>query len=201
MKAAKVAAIAGALVLAAVVFFVLGRLTRGPGDGSRQHVNRSSDPKEFRNAFLGLTVRAPQGDEWVLVFEPDRFRHTPAHVNKVLEINRMLEKGSPDQQWARMDLFVEPLRGSSEEQALRKLEFRELRQGFAVVGTETATVGGHSGSLRLGAWTVKRTGYRTATYSVAHRGRLYAFIGVTEGKAFARFRPVFDQIVSAAVLK
>lgn len=202
MKPAKVAAIVGGVVVTAVVFFAVGRLTRPREDWSRQHTNRSSDPKEFRNAFLGLTVRAPEGADWQLVCERDKLRRMAgAQVNKVLEINRLLERGGSDRQWARMALFVEPLFGGVPlEQVLRRLEFRGRRSGFRVVGTEKITVGGKPGKARLGAWAVKHKKYRTINYHVEHRDRLYSFIGVTEADAFDRFRPIFDQVIATVRL-
>ena len=200
MKPSKAAAIAGGLALTALGFFLVGRWTRADEDWSRQHINKSSNPKEFRNGFLGLSLRAPDADGWELVCDPARLRHTPSDVNKVLEINRMLTRGSPDQQWARMDIFVEPFGAVTTEQVLRRLEFRSLRPGFKVVAGERKLIGGKPAAVRLGAWAVKGKRYSTINYHLEHDGKLYAFIGVTQADAFKRFRPVFDQIIASACL-
>lgn len=199
MKPANVVAVVGGALLTGVVFFALGRWTRPSEDWSRQHENRSSDAKEFRNAFLGLTVRAPEGSDWQLVFEREKLRPVPGvRVNKVLEINRILQEGGTDRQWARMDLFVEPLLGGiAVEQAVRRLEFRDRRSGFRMVSTEDTTIGSKAAKVRVSAWMVTSKKFRTVNYYVEHRDRLYAFVGVVEAGGYDRFRPTFDRIVAS----
>jgi len=201
MRTRKVMALIGAAVATAVVFFCAGRLTRGGGGWERQHVNKSSDSKEFCNSFLGLTARAPEGHDWELVWEPAQFHLAPVGVNKVLEINRTTGTGSGTGQVARMDVFVEPVGGSgSVLEVLERLEFRGKRPGFRVVANEATTIGGREGSVRVAEWAVRRRKYRSVNYYAEHRGRLYAFIGVCEARGFGRLRPTFDGIVSAVRL-
>jgi len=198
MKPRTVAAIGGVFVLVAIAFFLLGRAMRPAADRSRQYINLSKDPREFRNEYLGLTVRVAPAGDWRLAWHPSQFRFPlPANANKVLEIERILPADGSDTQWARMDLFVEPLLTSTAARhMLRKLEFRDKREGFRVVSEQDMYIGGRPGHVRIGAWAVKNRKYRSANYYVEVGDKLFAFIAVAEADAFERFEPSFREIVA-----
>ena len=201
MTLGKATSILGAALGTAVIFYTAGRLAGGGPDWSRQHINKSNDSKEFRNELHGLTVRAPDGPDWDLVYDPAMLGAVPADVNKVLELNCVPRGRGYRGRWARMDLFVEPLRGgTSINDVIEKLEFRDKRPAFKVLERKPVGIGGAQGEMRLGVWTVKRRKFRSANYSVEHKGKLYAFIGVTEARSFQHFRPVFDRIVATVRL-
>jgi len=110
MDPRKAIGVGAAFVATAAVFFLIGRLTRPVEDWSKQYVNRAADPREYDNPFHGVRLRAPAEGEWLLAWKPADFRFpTPATVNKVLEIERLLKRGDKATPWARMDLFVEAL--------------------------------------------------------------------------------------------
>ena len=200
MKLGKAFAIGGAFVVAALIFF-LGRLFRPTEDWARQYINSSDDPKTFRNSFHGLQISAPAGSDWQLVWEPAKMRPTPGGVNKVLEINRLIQQGESDKDWARMDVFVEPLAGGIPVNTwLRKIEFREMRAGFKVISDEEAVVGGLVGRARVAGWAVERLKFRTVNSYIEHNGKLFAFIGVTGSGVSDRYRPTFEQIVAGVRL-
>lgn len=215
MKSGKAAVIVGGYVLVAValfvVFYMVGKSTVEEGTWADQHINRSRDPKEFRNRFLGLTVRAPAEGDWWLLWKPrvsDEWREpefkmpTPEGCNKVLEIERQLSRASSDKQWARMDLFVEPLYSSGQAgQILRKIQLRRLRRNLQLDAPEKVTIGGKLGSVRTGNWSVADKRFCLVVYSVEHRQKLFVFSGVTPADAFERFLPVFNEIVASVRLR
>jgi hypothetical protein len=204
MRPARIAAIVVAFAVAAVGFFLLGRALRPTEKVSDYHINDSSNPREFRNSVLGVTVRIPREASWELVWEPGRFRHpTPPEVIKLAEMERILPPDGSDPQWARMDIFVEPLSNTSSaaiSQALRKLEFRQHRKGFQVLSEKDCQVGGKTGRVRLEGWSIEKP-YRAISFHVEHNRKLLAFIGVTEADAFERFEPVFRGIVETVRLR
>lgn len=197
MKAGRIAITIGGAAVTALAFFGIGRLSRGDGGWQRQHINKSNDSKVFQNSFLGLQVQAPEGSDWQLVWEPAQMHIMPASVNKVLEFNRTVARKSSDSRWARMDLFVEPLGGgATADEALGRLEFREKRPGFKVIDDTRVSIGGMPGTLRIGEWRLKRKRFRSFNYHAEYRGRLYAFIGVSEAPLAKWSRPIFDQIIT-----
>ncbi|MFW6108629.1 MAG: hypothetical protein ACOC8D_02330 [bacterium] len=200
MSRSRIAALVGGLVVTGLAFFFLGRWTQGGVDLSRQHVNNSSDLKEFRNRFLDLRVRAPEGAEWELVYKPSRLRPTPQGANKVLEINRLLPRRGSREPWARMDLYVEHHSGLSADEVIEKFEFRPWRDGYDRVSDETTQVDGHPARVCTGAWSVKGTRYRNIVYAVEYGGRWYVFTAVCERRAFPDYRPIFDQILAGVRL-
>lgn len=192
-----VAIIIGLFILTTAGFYAVGHATRPMEDWSGQYINRSTDPLEFSNAFHGIVLRAPEQGKWLLAWEPATFRFpNPPGVNKVLEIERILPTDGSDTQWARMDLFVQPVpRGTSAARVLRKLEFRRMRRGFCTVQEgQEAVIGGEAGGIRVGQWAVGPTAFRSVAYHVLHDGKLFALIGVTQADASERFRPVFRAI-------
>lgn len=214
MSAGKVAAIASIYVVVAVGFYFVGRAT-APVETSwaEQHVNLSRDPSEFRNSVHGLTVRAPsEGAWWMLwqpraeddeTWEPPEFK-MPLHagVNKVVEIERKLDPNGSDRQWARMDVYVEPLYSSGQVgNVLRTLEFRQQRRNLKMEPPQAVTIGGKSGKFRVGTWSVSGKKFAVVNYWVEHRSRLFVFSSVTVGDALDRFLPVFNEIVSSVRLR
>ena len=202
MKPGKIVAVVGAFAFIAIGSYVLGKATRPADDPARQHVNESMDPHVFANSCLGLTVRPPREGNWRLAWEPSTLRPVPTNVNKVLEIERLLPADGSDKEWARMDLFVEPLYSSAGiPHAVRELEFREKRRGFRMLSEEQFSISGLPGRVRLGTWAVAGTGYRAVNYHVEHDGKLFAFVGVARAKAFDRFEPAFREILSSVRLR
>ena len=215
MKSWKLAVVLGALLVVGLVSYSLGRLTAPVETWADQHRNLSSDPKEFRNSFLGLTLRVPKDDNWRLLWRPQgtaataqedkqfEFKYpVPPNVNKVLEMERMLEPSGSDKQWARMDLFVEPFpKGAQADGILAKLQFRDKRPDLRLGPPQQFAIGSQPGSVSDGAWSVAKKKFRLVTYWVDHEDKLYVFSGVTQDEAFGRFRPVFDQIVASVRLR
>lgn len=203
MNPGKLAAILGLFVGVAVAFGLLGWATRPAEDWSKQHVNRSADPKEFRNSFLGLTVRAPAGDDWQLVWEPAKFRYGALgpDANKVLEINHLASAKSPEKHSVAMDIFAQPLTGKPVSEVVRDLEFRDRRPGFKLISDEETTVGGLPGHVRVCAWAGGPVKSRSINYYVENGGRLFAFVGVADTGSFDQYRPVFDDIVATVRLR
>jgi len=202
MDARKAISVGVAFVATAAVFFLIGRLTRPVEDWSKQYVNRSASPREYDNPFHGLRLRAPTEGEWLLAWKPDDFRFpTPATVNKILEIERLLKRGDKTTPWARMDVFVEALSASRAVRGrLKVLEFREKRPGFHIVSEEPATVAGLPAKVRTARWAVAGRHYASVNYYLARGNRLFAFIGVCEADQLAQVRPLFDQIISSVRL-
>jgi hypothetical protein len=222
MKRGKLLPAAALFVVVAVASFVVGRCSAPTETWADRHVNRSKDPQEFRNSFLGLTVRAPKEGEWWLLWQP-----RPAHdatweppefkmpldagiakaleqeqIYKVVEIERVLDPSGSDKQWARMDVYAAPVlhRGQA-SQVLRKLELRSARENLQLEAPQETTVSGTPATVRLGGWSVKNKGFRVATYSVEHRHKLFVFSGVTPAEAFERFLPVFHEVVASVRLR
>jgi hypothetical protein len=213
MSTGKVVGIVGTFAVVAVACFLAGQWTAPEPSWEDQHINESSrTEEEFANSFLGLTVRVPtEGDWWLLwkprppgddEWEPPEFKMpSPANANKVLEIERQLDRGGSDRQWARMDVFVEPLYGRGQvNQVLRRLQFRQSRRNLRLEPTQSVVIGGKQGSARKGKWSVAGRPFRVVMYWVEHEGKLYVFSGVTPGDAFSRFLPAFNQIIESVEL-
>jgi hypothetical protein len=210
MTPGRLAGIVGLFVGVAVAFYAMGRVTRPAEDWSRQRINRSSDPKEFRNSFLGLTVEAPAGDDWQLVWEPAKFRYPMPlglfankgnKANKVLEIIHIASKDAPEKHSVAMDLFVQPLTGKPVSEVVRELEFRERRPGFRILSEEETTIGGLPGHVRVCGWAVGPVKSRSVNYYVENDGKLFAFIGVADAGSFDQYRLTFGDIIATVQLR
>jgi hypothetical protein len=215
MKVGRMPVVVSACAVAILVAFFAGQWTAPVETWADQHLNRSRNPREFRNSFLGLTVRAPAEGEWWVLWKPraadatkwDEAEHefkmpALAGANKVLELERKLAPGGSDKAWARMDVFVEPLASSGQVgQELRKLEFREVRRGLRLESPQSVTIGGKPGSVRVGSWEVAKKKFRVVTYWVEHRRKLFVFSGVTADEFFERSLPLFNEIMASVRLR
>lgn len=202
MDGRKAIGIIAAFVGTAAVFFFVGWATRPAEDWSGQFVNRASDPRDYRNPFHGVSLKAPAAGNWLLLWKPGEFRFpTPPTVNKVLEIERLLERGDKTTPWARMDLFVEPLSASQGVRRwLRLLEFRDKRPGFHIEAEEPTTIGGRPGTLRRARWAVGGRRFASANYHLVRGNRLFAFVGVCDAAKLGQVEPLFDEIIASVSL-
>jgi len=199
MNGRKAIGVVAAFVATAGVFFAIGWATRPVEDWSKQYVNRAADPRQYDNPFHGVSLRAPAEGEWLLAWRPGDFRFpTPATVNKVLEVERLLKRGDRTTPWARMDLFVEPLSASRAVRGrLKVLEFRDKRPGFHVVAEEPTTIGGLPAKVRTARWAVRGHRYASINYYVVRGNRLFAFIGVCDADTLGQVKPLFDDIIAS----